>query len=75
MDELAAAAKQDAVAYRRALLDKAPRAKAVLELAAAKAGWGQPLPQGVGRGDNPAVRAVSWIGLGPPAWARRLLPG
>jgi isoquinoline 1-oxidoreductase beta subunit len=50
MDELAAAAKQDAVAYRRALLDKAPRAKAVLELAAQKAGWGQPLPARVGRG-------------------------
>jgi isoquinoline 1-oxidoreductase beta subunit len=50
MDELAAAAKQNAVAYRRALLDKAPRAKAVLELAAQKAGWGQPLPQRVGRG-------------------------
>jgi isoquinoline 1-oxidoreductase beta subunit len=50
MDELAAAAKQDAVAYRQALLDKAPRAKAVLELAAEKAGWGQPLPERVGRG-------------------------
>ncbi len=50
IDELAAAAKQDAVAYRRALLDKAPRAKAVLELAAEKAGWGQPLPERVGRG-------------------------
>jgi isoquinoline 1-oxidoreductase beta subunit len=50
MDELAAAVKQDAVAYRLALLDKTPRAKAVLELAAEKAGWGQPLPQRVGRG-------------------------
>jgi isoquinoline 1-oxidoreductase beta subunit len=50
MDELAAAAKQDAVAYRRALLDQAPRAKAVLEIAAEKAGWGQPLPERVGRG-------------------------
>ncbi|HEX3163476.1 MAG TPA: xanthine dehydrogenase family protein molybdopterin-binding subunit [Pseudolabrys sp.] len=50
IDELAAAAKQDAVAYRRALLDKSPRAKAVLDLAAEKAGWGQALPKGRGRG-------------------------
>jgi isoquinoline 1-oxidoreductase subunit beta len=50
IDELAAAAKQEPVAYRRALLDKSPRAKAVLDLAAEKAGWGQPLPERVGRG-------------------------
>jgi len=50
IDELAAAAKQDPVAYRRNLLDKNPRAKAVLELAAEKAGWGQPLPNGAARG-------------------------
>jgi isoquinoline 1-oxidoreductase beta subunit len=38
------------VAYRLALLDKTPRAKAVLALAAEKAGWGQPLPERAGRG-------------------------
>jgi isoquinoline 1-oxidoreductase beta subunit len=50
MDELAAEARQDPVAYRLALLDKTPRAKAVLALAADKAGWGGRLPPRVGRG-------------------------
>jgi isoquinoline 1-oxidoreductase subunit beta len=50
MDELAAAANKDPVDYRRALLDNSPRAKAVLELAAEKSGWGQKLPPGSGRG-------------------------
>jgi isoquinoline 1-oxidoreductase beta subunit len=50
IDELAAAAKQDPVAFRRALLEKSPRAKGVLDLAAEKAGWGTSLPQGSGQG-------------------------
>ncbi len=50
IDELAAAAKQDPVAYRRALLGKSPRARAVLDLAAQAAGWGNRLPEGRGRG-------------------------
>ena len=50
IDELAAAAKRDPFEYRRALLDGSPRAKAVLELAAERAGWGRPLPAGSGRG-------------------------
>ena len=50
IDELAAAAQQDPFEYRRALLAKSPRARAVLELAAEKAGWGAKLPAGHGRG-------------------------
>ncbi|MEH2548869.1 isoquinoline 1-oxidoreductase beta subunit [Bradyrhizobium sp. AZCC 2262] len=50
IDELAAAAKQDPVAYRKALLGHNPRALAVLTLATEKAGWGQPLPARRGRG-------------------------
>ena len=50
IDELAANAKQDPLAYRVALLDKNPRAKAVLRIAAEKSGWGKPLPKGQGRG-------------------------
>ena len=50
IDELAAATRQDPFQYRRALLDQAPRAKAVLELAALQAGWGRPLAPGSGRG-------------------------
>jgi isoquinoline 1-oxidoreductase beta subunit len=50
IDELAAATGQDAVAYRRGLLDHNPRAKAVLDVAAEKASWSSPLPKGRGRG-------------------------
>jgi isoquinoline 1-oxidoreductase beta subunit len=50
VDELAHLAGQDPYEYRRALLGKSPRHKAVLELAATKAGWGSPLPARQGRG-------------------------
>ncbi len=49
MDELASAAQKDPVRYRRALL-KAPRMRAVLDLAADRAGWGTALAAGSGRG-------------------------
>jgi isoquinoline 1-oxidoreductase beta subunit len=50
IDEMAAAAKADPFEYRRGLLANAPRHKAVLELAATKAGWGTPAPSGRARG-------------------------
>ena len=51
MDQVAHAAGQDAVAFRRKLLAHEPRMQAVLELAAEKAGWtSDPLPKGRGRG-------------------------
>jgi len=50
IDELAADAKQDALAYRLALLEANPRAKNVLQIAADRSGWGKPLPAGRGRG-------------------------
>ena len=50
MDEMALAAGKDPYEFRRALLDKQPRLKRVLELAAGKAGWGTPLPPGRARG-------------------------
>jgi len=50
MDELAKKAGKDPVAFRLSMLDKNPRLKAVIELAAQKSGWGQALPARTGRG-------------------------
>ena len=50
IDEIAARSGRDPVAFRLSLLEKHPRHAAVLRLAAEKAGWGTPLPEGVARG-------------------------
>ena len=50
IDELAAVAKADPVAYRKRLLTENPRALKVLEVAAEKAEWGKPVAPSQGRG-------------------------
>jgi isoquinoline 1-oxidoreductase subunit beta len=50
MDELAAAAGQDALEFRRKLMSKHPKHLAVLNAVADRAGWGKAAPAGVHRG-------------------------
>jgi len=50
IDELAVAAGRDPYEYRRDLLEHQPRFRAVLDLAASKSGWDEPLAENQGRG-------------------------
>jgi isoquinoline 1-oxidoreductase subunit beta len=61
IDEMAAAAGKDPYEFRRAMLDKQPRYKKVLEVAAQKAGWGSPLPAGMFRGIAVAQSFGSYV--------------
>ena len=60
-DELAAASHKDPLAFRRDLLQGNPRLLAALDLAASKAGWGNPLPQRAGRGIAVQTAFASFI--------------
>jgi len=61
IDEMAAAAKADPLQFRLALLGRSPRHKAVLEAAAARAGWGKPLPRGHHQGIAVAESFGSYV--------------
>jgi len=61
VDELAAATGKDPLAFRLALLKRAPHYRAVLELAADRAGWDRTLPEGRSRGIAVYRCFGSWV--------------
>jgi isoquinoline 1-oxidoreductase subunit beta len=61
LDELAHATGQDALEFRRKLMQKHPKHLAVLNAVADRAGWGKPAPQGVYRGLAQMMSFASYV--------------
>jgi isoquinoline 1-oxidoreductase beta subunit len=61
MDELAHAAGQDPLEFRRKLMANHPKHLAVLNAVADRAGWGKPAPQGVYRGLSQMMSFGSYV--------------
>jgi isoquinoline 1-oxidoreductase subunit beta len=61
IDEMAVNAKKDPVEFRRSLLEKQPRYRAVLETAARRSNWGRPAAPGVFRGIAVAQSFGSYV--------------
>lgn len=63
IDEIASALGQDPLAFRLNHLQHSPRHQAVLELAAWRAGWGEPLPAGHHHGLAVYHSFHSWVAM------------
>ena len=65
IDELAHAAGQDPLEFRRKLMSKHPKHLAVLNAVAERVGWGKPAPQGVFRGIAQMMAFGSYVAAAP----------